>query len=132
MAASEIITVLGSGAFSVIVGRMFAHRETMRRIDAEDAAAMAAQQAEHYRAEREASQRVLMKSEERERDCNKRVDSLADRVDELQGRLMLALSDNSDTLVKLARCEEKHEAMEERVLRLERKSDNPEPARFLR
>src|SRR5512139_2535295 len=95
------LTLLGSAGIATLAARFFAHRESIKRIDAADMAA-------RRREAREETQRTVLAAEAREAKC-------AERCDRLEGELDDVRTVAHEAALALARCEERHDAMEERM-----------------
>lgn len=112
---TEVLTILGSGGLAAIVTRLLAHREVTLRIET-------AAKEKREKAQREDTERRIIGERKRAERCE-------ERCDDLQTQVTLAISETADLRVQLARCEERHDSIEERMIRLERQSSRPPEAR---
>ena len=101
------VTVLASGGFVAVVNRL------QRRDVLEDGRAREERREETASHKRE--DRVLERLHD---DCREEVRAASARIDSLA-------EENASIRVDLARCEERHTAVEERIARLERRSTPP-------
>lgn len=121
MAMTEVLTILGSGGLAAIVTRLLAHREVTLRIET-------AAKEKREKAQREDTERRIIGERKRAEHCESRCAKLEERVEEQQSQILMSISETADLRVQLAHCDERHSAMEERMVRLERQSSRPPEA----